>query len=129
MAEDALINMKKLTLREENALQAIWKTGEGNLKLIMDNLPAPKPPYTTFASIVKNLVDEGYVKARIIGNTYFYKASLTKADYAEKYMSGFVRSHFKNSYKDLVSFFVTNKKIKPKDLKEILEMIKMNKPA
>jgi len=47
--------MDKLTPQEEEAMQAIWKTGEGNVKLFLENMEKPGTPYTTLASTVKNL--------------------------------------------------------------------------
>jgi predicted transcriptional regulator len=38
-------------------------------------------------------------------------------------MQGFVQNYFNNSYKDMVNFFVTQKKLKPKELKEIIALI------
>lgn len=42
-------------------------------------------------------------------------------------MSGVVKSYFDNSYKELVNFFVEQKKLSPKELKEIIEMIEKEK--
>jgi predicted transcriptional regulator len=42
-------------------------------------------------------------------------------------MSGFVKEYFENSYKELVNFFVEQKKLSPKELKEIVEMIEGKK--
>jgi predicted transcriptional regulator len=42
-------------------------------------------------------------------------------------MGNFVSDYFKNSYKDLVSFFAQQEKISPKELEEILEMIRKSK--
>jgi predicted transcriptional regulator len=38
-------------------------------------------------------------------------------------MQGFIQNYFNNSYKEMVNFFVRQKKLKPKDLQEIVEMI------
>ena len=38
-------------------------------------------------------------------------------------MSGFVKEYFDNSYKDLVSFFVDQKRLSAKELKEIIDLI------
>ena len=38
-------------------------------------------------------------------------------------MNGVVKNHFSNSYKDLVNFFVDQKKLSPEELKEILNLI------
>lgn len=115
--------MEKLTSQEEEAMMAIWKSGEGNVKSFLDIFPEPKPPYTTLASTVKNLEKKGYLQSRLIGNTYVYKPSLSEEDYKKNFMSGVVKNYFDNSYKELVNFFVDQKKLSPKELKDIIEMI------
>ena len=115
--------MEKLSPQEEQAMQAIWKTGEGNVKSFLENIEDPKPPYTTVASIIKNLEKKGYVTSRLLGNTFIYSAAVTEADYKQKFMQGFIRNYFNNSYKEMVNFFVQQKKLKPKDLQDIIEMI------
>ncbi|HLX93775.1 MAG TPA: BlaI/MecI/CopY family transcriptional regulator [Puia sp.] len=121
--------MQKLTLQEEEAMQAVWKTGEGNVKLFLDNMEEPKPPYTTLASTIKNLEKKGYLQGKLVGNTYVYKPSISHDDYKKKFMNGFVKEYFENSYKELVNFFVAQKKLSAKELKEIIDMIeKGNRP-
>ena len=46
--------MEKLTHVEEETMQAVWRTGEGNVKTFMEKLDEPAP-YTTIASVIKNL--------------------------------------------------------------------------
>jgi len=116
-------SMEKLTPQEEQAMQAVWKTGEGNVKIFLENMDDPKPPYTTLASTIKNLEKKGYVNSRLLGNTYLYTPALSEEDYKKKFISGVVKDYFDNSYKELVSFFVEQKKLSPKELKEIIEMI------
>lgn len=41
----------------------------------------PRPPYTTVASIVKNLEKKGYVQAKRYGNTYVYSPSIDEGEY------------------------------------------------
>ena len=120
--------MEKLTPQEEQAMQAVWKTGEGNVKIFLENMDDPKPPYTTLASTIKNLEKKGYVNSRLLGNTYLYIPALSEEDYKKKFISGVVKDYFDNSYKELVSFFIEQKKLSPKELKEIMDMIeKQNK--
>lgn len=119
--------MEKLTRQEEEAMLAIWKIGECNVKQVQDALPEPKPPYTTLASTVKNLEKKGYLASRLIGNNYLYRPALREADYKKNFMSGVVKNYFSDSYKELVNFFVQQKKLSPKELKEIIDMIESGK--
>ena len=118
--------MEKLTNQEQEALQAVFKTGEGNIKSILENMDT-ELPYTTMASTIKNLEKKGYLVSRLVGNTYLYKPAMTEEEYKKKFMGNVVKEYFDNSYKELVSFFVEQKKLSAKELKDILEMIEKGK--
>ena len=114
--------MEPLTHVEEETMQAIWRTGEGNIKAFMEHLDE-NIPYTTVASTIKNLEKKGYLNSRLIGNAYLYKPAVTEEDYKKKFMGKVVKEYFDNSYKELVNFFVEQKKLSAKELKEIITMI------
>lgn len=114
--------MEKLTPQEEQALQVVFKIKEGNVKSILENLDQ-ELPYTTVASTVKNLEKKGFLRSRMIGNTYLYKPALTEQEFKKKYVGGMVKDYFANSYKELVNFFVEQKKLSTEELKDILKMI------
>ena len=114
--------MEKLTYQEEEAMLAIWKTGEGNIKSFMEQMDTSLP-YTTVASTVKNLEKKGYLGSRLSGNAYLYKAIISEEEYKKKFMGAVVKEYFDNSYKELVNFFVEQKKLSARELKEIIEMI------
>jgi BlaI family transcriptional regulator, penicillinase repressor len=119
--------LEKLSKQEENAMLAIWKTGEGNVKMFLDQLADPEIPYTTLASTVKNLEKKGYLQSRLVGNAYLYKPTLSEADYKKKFMSGFIKDYFEDSYKELVTFFARENKVSVKELKEIINLIEQGK--
>lgn len=118
--------MEKLTLQEEEALQAIYRSGEGTIKSFLEAMRTDIP-YTTLASTIKNLEKKGMLKSRLAGNTYIYTPVLSEEEFKKKFMTGVVKDYFKNSYKELVNFFVQQKKLSPKELKEIIEMIEKGK--
>lgn len=114
--------MEKLTHVEEETMQAIWRTGEGNVKAFMEYLDESLP-YTTVASTIKNLEKKGYLGSRLVGNVYLYKPLISDDEYKKKFMGKVVKDYFDNSYKELVNFFVEQKKLSAKELKEIINMI------
>ena len=118
--------MERLSQVEEETMQAIWRTGEGNVKSFIEKMDEP-PPYTTVASIIKNLEKKGYVSSRLIGNAYLYKPVISGEEYKKKFVGNVVKEYFDNSYKELVSFFVEQKKLSAKELKEILGLIEKGK--
>jgi predicted transcriptional regulator len=115
--------MEKLTAQEEEAMQAIWKVGEGNVKVFLEHIEGSKPPYTTLASTIKNLEKKGFLSSRLIGNSYLYKPVITEDEYKKKFMNGFVKDYFADSYKELVNFFVEEKKLSARELKDIIDLI------
>ena len=119
--------MEKLTPQEEEAMRTVWKTGEGNVKLFLENMDDPRPPYTTLASTIKNLERKGLLNSRLVGNAYLYTPAVTEGDYKKNFISGVVKNYFDNSYKELVNFFIEQKKLSPKELKELIDLIERKK--
>lgn len=115
--------MDKLSASEEQAMQAVWQVVEGNVKVFLENLAPPQPPYTTLASTIKNLEKKGYLSSRLVGNTYVYRATITEEEYKKRFMGDFIQDYFDNSYKAMVNFFVEQRKLSKEELKEILDMI------
>ena len=119
--------MEKLTPQEEQAIKALWQIKEGSIKQLLETVEAPQPPYTTLASTVKNLVTKGYVQATAYGNSYIYTPLIKEKEYKKKFMQGFVADYFENSYTELVSFFVKEKKLSTEALLEIVKQIEESK--
>jgi len=119
--------MEKLTIQEQDAMLAVWKTGEGSVKSFMEAMAPPVPPYTTVASTIKNLEKKGYLHSRLVGNAYLYAPAISEETYKQKFMGGVVKDYFENSYKELVSFFAQKNKISADELREIIGLIEGKK--
>jgi len=117
------MEMEKLTNQEEELMLIIFQQGKGFIKDFIQRMEEPRPPYTTVASIVKNLERKGYVKGTRYGNTSEYSPVMEESEFKSKFMSGVVQNYFENSYKDMVSFFAEKKKITAEELKEIIKLI------
>ena len=121
--------MEKLTVQEEQAMRHVWELGPCTVKEIVARYDEPRPPYTTVASVVKNLERKGYLDVERVGNTYRYAPRIAENDYKRAFLSGFVGNYFADSYKDLVSFFAHEQKLSAEDLKEIAELIEKGGPS
>ena len=119
--------MEKLTIQEEEVMIYIWEIGPCYVKDIVTKFPEPYPPYTTIASIVKNLERKEYLSSKRYGNTYEYTPLIKETEYKKTFMSGVVRNYFENSYKEMVSFFAREHKISADELKEIINQIEKGK--
>ena len=73
---------EKITPQEENVLQVLWALGDGTVKDILTATPEnERQPYTTVASVVKNLERKQYVKPSRVGNTYRYTPLIRESEY------------------------------------------------
>lgn len=115
--------MNKLTEQEEEAMQAIWKSGGGFIREFHDSMSDQKPPYTTLASTIKNLEKKKFIRADKVGIMNRYIPLIKEEDYKKTFMKDFVKDYFKNSYKDLVASFVAQENLSADDLKEIISLI------
>ena len=114
-------------MQEEEAMLYIWQVAPCFVKDVVAKYDDPKPPYTTVASVIKNLERKKYVKAKRYGNTYEYTPLVKESEYKRTFMNGVVRNYFENSYKEMVSFFARDQKISAEELKEIIDMIEKGK--
>jgi len=117
------MKIEKLSIQEEEVMRCVWQLGRCNIKAIVELLPSPTPPYTTVASVVGNLKRKGYVIAQRKGNGFEYMPAVKEKDYKRHFVSGFVRDYFKNSFREMVSFFAQEEKISHDELKGIIDEI------
>lgn len=118
--------MEKLTAQEEEVMQIVWKIKEGYIKDFLGEMTQPIP-YTTLASIVKNLEKKKFLTSKKIANAFIYKPKINTATYQKYIMENMVHNYFDNSYKNLVNFFVSNEKIDANELEDLINIIKKGK--
>lgn len=118
---------KQLTKAEEQLMQVLWKLGKGFLKDIIDATPEPKPHPNTVSTILKILVEKGFVEYEVQGRNNLYQSKISKADYGKKTINQLVKGYFENSPAKLVSQFVSDNKLSQQELEDLLQQIKSAK--
>lgn len=116
--------MKALTKAEEQVMQALWKLRQGFLKDILENAPEPKPHSNTVATILKILVEKGFVEYETQGRNNLYRPLISKAEYGKKSANQLIKGYFEGSYTKLVSHFLQDEKMSTEDLEALLNQIK-----
>ncbi|ARN77639.1 transcriptional regulator [Nonlabens spongiae] len=114
--------MEKLTQKEEEVMQVLWKLEKAFVKEIVPELEG-KNHYNTISTVVRKLEDKGYVGYEAFGKTHRYFPIVKKENYRTAFVNNVLTSYFNNSYKNMVSFFAKEEKISAKELRDILEMI------
>ncbi len=71
---------KTLTKSEEQVMQVLWKLGNGFLKDILDATPEPRPHPNTVATMLKILVEKGFVEYEIQGRNNLYQPRIGKTE-------------------------------------------------
>jgi len=119
--------MKTLTRAEEQVMQVLWGLQKGFLKDILEHSPDPKPHSNTVATLLKILVDKGFVDYEVQGRNNLYRARISKADYGRKSLQQLVKSYFEGSPARMVSQFLNDNKLSTEDLEALLKGIKASR--
>ena len=118
---------KTLTKSEEQLMQVLWKLGKGFLKEIIDATPQPKPHSNTIATILKILVDKGFVEYSTHGRNNLYKPLISQAEYGKKSVNQLIKGYFEGSPARLVSQFISDQKLSDAELEQLLLQIQTAK--
>lgn len=115
---------KELTKAEEQIMQAIWKVEKGFAKDILEELSEPKPAYNTVLTVIRVLVQKGFVKFKTFGKSNEYYPTISKNDYSMQRVESLKRKYFNNSNAQFLSFFMKENQLDLDDLNEMLAEIK-----
>lgn len=119
--------MQKLTNKEEEIMQILWKLKKAFVKEVLAEIEEDKPHYNTLSTIIRNLEEKGFVSYNAFGNTHQYFPIVKIEEYRKRFMNTAIETYFDNSYKSMVSFFAEEKKISADELREILALIENKK--
>jgi len=118
--------MEKLTNKEEEIMQILWKLEKAFAKEVQAELNNTAH-YNTISTIIRNLEDKGYIAHKAYGKTHQYFPIISKEAYRSNFVSKVMTEYFNNSYKNMVSFFAKEEKITAAELREILDIIEQKK--
>jgi len=122
-----MIAGKPLTKAEEQVMMVLWKLGKGFLKDLLEQTPEPKPHPNTIATLLKILVDKGYVQVDVQGRNNCYKPRISKSEYGRKSANLLLKGYFEGSPSKLISQFVNDNKLSLKELEDLLQQIRLSK--
>ena len=113
-----------LSKTEYDIMSIIWDFNHSvSAREIYDQLPEPKPAYTTLATEMRMLYEKGFVdhfKKEGEGKTHHYIARIGKAEYVRKAMHDVKRTFFGGSLRSMLSYFIREEEISEEELIEFL---------
>ena len=112
-----------LTKAEEQLMKYLWKLEKSFFKDLKDQYPDPKPATTTINTLLKRLIDKGFVDYKLYGNSREYYPLISKNQYFSKHVSGLIKNYFNNSVEQFASFFTKEVDISDEDLKKLRDIV------
>ena len=116
--------MNKLTKAEEQVMQYLWQIEKGFLTDDLELFPEPKPHTNTISTILKILMEKGFVSHKTFGRQHEYFPLISKESYSGRSIKSLVKNYFEGSYTNAVSFLVEKNEISVKDLELLLDELK-----
>lgn len=115
--------MKELTKAEEQVMQYLWEIEKGFLKDVVDQFPDPKPAYTTISTVVRVLVNKGFIGFKTYGKSNEYFPLISKNEYTKVFFKGIIKGFFNNSTSKLVSYFASGNDLSLSELEQLKKQV------
>ena len=113
----------KLSRTEEQLMEYLWSQNNAFLKDLIEAFPDPKPAVTTVATLLKRMIDKGFVGYTVFGNSREYYPLVKKADYFSNHVNGMIKNNFNDSVLQFASFFTKASNLSTAELKELRKII------
>ena len=113
----------QLTKSEEQIMGILWKLDKAYLKNILDEFPDPKPAATTVATVLKRMIDKGFVDYQQHGSNREYFPLIKKTEYFSKQLNVVIKKYFNDSASQFASFITNETNLNLTDLEELKQLI------
>jgi len=112
-----------LTNAEEQIMKLLWKLEKAFMRDLLNEVPDPKPAPTTVVTLLKRMIDKGFVSYRLYGNSREYYPLIRKADYFSDHVNGLIKDFFNNSPVQFASFFANETDLTKEQLQEMRDIV------
>lgn len=112
-----------LTNAEEQVMKYLWKLEKAFFKDLMHEFPDPKPATTTVNTLLKRMIDKGFVDFKLYGNSREYYPVVKKTDYFSKHIHVLIKDFFNNSTSQFASFFTKETNLSEKELQQLRDIV------
>ena len=87
--------------------------------------PEPKPHTNTVSTLIKILIEKGFVDYTLHGRQHEYFPLISKEAYSGKSLKGLMKNYFDGSYRNVVSFLVEKNEMSVEDLEMLYRNLKI----
>ena len=112
-----------LTTAEEQIMKLLWRLERAFIRDLLNEFPDPKPASTTVLTLLKRMIDKGFVSYKLFGNSREYYPLIKKTDYFSDHINGLIKDFFNNSTAQFASFFTNETNMNQDELKELRDLV------
>jgi predicted transcriptional regulator len=112
-----------LTNAEEQIMKLLWRLDRAFIRDLLNEFPDPKPASTTVLTLLKRMIDKGFVSYKQFGNSREYYPLIKKSDYFSDHINGLIKDFFNNSTAQFASFFANETEMNQDELKELRDLV------
>ena len=112
-----------LTNAEEQIMKLLWRLDRAFIRDLLNEFPDPKPAPTTVITLLKRMIDKGFVSYKQYGNSREYYRLIKKADYFSDHINGLIKDFFNNSTAQFASFFTNETNMNQDELIELRDLV------
>lgn len=117
----------KLTKKEEEIMQVVWKLKAAFIREITESLSEPRPHYNSVATIVKILVKKGFLKSELMGNSHRYSPVIDFETYRSEDLKQIKKKYFSGSLPKMMAYFAKSESLSEQEVEELIALIKSSK--
>jgi len=78
-------------------MKYLWRIDKGFIRDIINEYPDPKPATTTVITLLKRMIDKGFVQFKQYGTNREYYPIVKKTEYFSKQINGIIKDYFNDS--------------------------------
>jgi len=112
-----------LTNAEEQIMKLLWRLDKAFIRDLLNEFPDPKPAPTTVLTLLKRMIDKGFVSYKLYGNSREYYPLIKKTDYFSDHINLLIKDFFNNSTAQFASFFTNETEMNQEELKELRDLV------
>jgi BlaI family transcriptional regulator, penicillinase repressor len=112
-----------LTTAEEQIMKQLWRLERAFIRDLLNEFPDPKPASTTVLTLLKRMIDKGFVSYKLFGNSREYYPLIKKSDYFSTHINGLIKDFFNNSTAQFASFFANETNMNQDELRELRDLV------
>jgi len=113
----------QLTHAEEQVMKHLWKLEKAYMKNILEEFPEPKPASTTVATLLKRMIDKGFVGFNQHGSNREYFSLINKNQYFSSHINKIVKDFFNDSTSQFASFFTSESDLNISEMEELKALL------